>query len=39
MRPRYTAHAERSGAWWAVDVPEIRGNGAELRLAVEERQD
>lgn len=24
-KDRYTAHAQRAGAWWAIDVPEIRG--------------
>jgi predicted RNase H-like HicB family nuclease len=24
-KPVYTIHAERDGAWWALDVPELRG--------------
>lgn len=31
MRARYTAKAERSGDWWAVDVPEIHGVHTQAR--------
>lgn len=25
MRPQYTARAVRSGRWWAIEVPDVRG--------------
>ena len=31
MRPRYTAEVERSGRWWAIRVPELRGVHTQSR--------
>lgn len=31
MRPVYTAEAERSGGWWAITVPELRGVFSQAR--------
>jgi predicted RNase H-like HicB family nuclease len=31
MRPRYTAEVERSGRWWAIRVPELRGVHSQSR--------
>lgn len=30
-KKRYTAHARRSGGWWAIDVPEVRGVFTQAR--------
>jgi len=31
VRPRYTAIAERDGAWWAITVPEVDGVFSQAR--------
>jgi predicted RNase H-like HicB family nuclease len=31
MRPRYTVEVERSGRWWAISVPELRGVHSQSR--------
>jgi predicted RNase H-like HicB family nuclease len=31
MKPRYTAEVERSGRWWAITVPELRGVHTQAR--------
>ena len=31
VRPRYTAVAERDGAWWAITVPEVDGVFSQAR--------
>jgi len=31
MKPRYTADVERSGRWWAITVPELRGVHTQSR--------
>lgn len=30
-RPAYSVHATRSGAWWAIEVPEIKGVHSQAR--------
>ena len=31
MKPRYTAQVERSGRWWAITVPDLRGVHTQSR--------
>lgn len=31
MRPTYTVEARRSGRWWAINVPEVRGAFSQAR--------
>jgi predicted RNase H-like HicB family nuclease len=31
MRPHYTVEVERSGRWWAIRVPELRGVHSQSR--------
>lgn len=31
VRPSYTARCVRSGKWWAIEVPEVRGAHSQAR--------